>query len=179
MALTILKITHTDSLSPFIDQGDKYQAVNSLCNYLHGLSGGTYKGTSLDLQIAEGSATAASGTVTFTGVGAALDTILINGVTFTARASGATGNEWNVGGSVTASATNLKNAINGSATALVNQHVVATSALGVVTITALNKGAGGNAITLAEGTDSTTAMAESGARLTGGANASANSFSFV
>ena len=39
----------------------------------------------------------ASGTVTFTGVGAANDTILINGVTFTAVASGATGNQWNVG----------------------------------------------------------------------------------
>jgi phage tail sheath gpL-like len=118
-------------------------------------------------------ATAASGTVTLSGAGAANDTILINGVTFTAQASGATGNQWNVGANATASAAAIAAAINGSASALVNQHVTATSALGVVTITAVNKGVFGNAVTIAEGVDGGSVMTVSGARLTGGAADSA------
>lgn len=111
----------------------------------------------------------ASGTITFTGVGAASDTILINGVTFTAVASGATGNQWNVGGTVTASATNLAAAINASVTALVAGYVTASSAAGVVTITSAFFGTSGNQTTTAEGVDSGSAMTVSGARLISGA----------
>jgi len=46
-------------------------------------------------------AVAASATVTFTKTGEPSDTILVNGVTFTAVASGATGNQWNVGAKAT------------------------------------------------------------------------------
>jgi phage tail sheath gpL-like len=127
----------------------------------------------------DGQAVAASGTVTFTGTGAANDTILINGVTFTAVASGATGNQWNVGGSATLSAAALAAAINASASALVSQQVSAASVAGVVTITSKNKGVYGNAVTIAEGVDAGGAMAVSGARLTAGAaDASAITLSF-
>lgn len=175
--LSVIKLTHANSLSALIDQGDQYQVANSLANLLMGLAGGAYA-ASMDLQLSEGNAAASSGTVTFSGVGAANDTILINGVTLTAVAGAPGANQWQVGGTATASALNLKNAINASASALISQHVSATSALGVVTISAKNKGASGNAITLAEGVDANNHMAESGARLSGGSDATANVFHF-
>lgn len=159
------------------------EILQRIINHLTALIGGSELGPSgsapsIAVSI-EGQATAASGTITFTGVGAANDTILINGVTFTAVASGATGNQWNVGASVTASAANLVTAINASATALVSSHVLASSVAGVVTITSKNKGIYGNAATIAEGVDAGAVMAVSGARLTGGAvDATAKTLSF-
>ena len=156
--------------------------VQSLSTFLVGVSTGTELAQdasnppSISISCQE---VAATGTITFTGVGAANDTILINGVTFTAVASGATGNQWNVGASVTASAANLVIAINASATALVSGTVLASSLAGVVTITSLVTGQVGNAITIAEGVDAGGAMTVSGARLTGGAvDASAVTLSF-
>lgn len=112
----------------------------------------------------------ASGTITFSGTGAANDTVLVNGVTFTAVASGATGNQWNVGADAAGSATNLAAAINASATALVVNNVTAAAANGVVTVTAVDPGTMGNCVTIAEGVDAGNAMLVSGARLTGGTN---------
>jgi hypothetical protein len=78
----------------------------------------------------------AAGTLTFTGAPTATQTCSINGVTFTARASGAAGNEFNIGGSPTVTATNLAAAINASSSAKLTNSVIATSNAGVVTITA-------------------------------------------
>lgn len=58
---------------------------------------------SFDLQVNGGDAVAASATVTFSDTGEASDTIIVNGTTFTAVASGATGNQYNVGVKATAS----------------------------------------------------------------------------
>jgi phage tail sheath gpL-like len=112
----------------------------------------------------------ASGTITFSGTGAANDTVIVNGVTFTAVASGATGNQWNVGASATLSGDALAAAINASATALVVNNVTAANVAGVVTITAVDPGTMGNCVTIAEGVDASSHMAVSGARLTGGTN---------
>lgn len=73
----------------------------------------------------------------------------------------------------TAAAVLVAASINNSANALVNQHVTATSALGVVTLTHVLKSAAGNATTLSSSATSGTATA-SGARLTGGVTATAN-----
>lgn len=148
--------------------------INDLCTFLEGLGTGTELAESSSAPpsvniTVMGSEVYASGTITFSGVGAANDTILINGVTFTAQASGATGNQWNVGGTATISATNLAAAISASVTALVSGYVTAASVAGVVTVTAANPGIVSNSITIAEGVDSTAAMVVSGARLTGGA----------
>src|SRR5574343_1125761 len=62
-------------------------------------------------------AVAASKAGTFTGAPTATETVTIKGVAFTARASGATGNEFNIGGTVTLTASALKDAINASTTA--------------------------------------------------------------
>lgn len=112
-----------------------------------------------------GNATAASGTFTLATV-IATDEVVINGVTFACVASGATGNQFNVGGSDTITAANLAAAINASVTALVAGVVTATSAAAVVTVSAVETGLTGNAITISSPDATITA---SGARLTGGA----------
>lgn len=61
-------------------------------------------------------ATMATLVITFTGIPAADGTITIAGVTFTAKASGATGNQFNAVTDATTCATNLKTAINASTT---------------------------------------------------------------
>ena len=147
----------------------QHETAQRIINFITGLCSGTEIGPSgsapsVAISI-EGQATAASGTYTLTSV-VATDAVAVNGVTFTAVASGATGNQFNVGVSDTATATNLAAAINASATALVSGYVTASSAATVVTVTAVQKGLAGNVytITSADGT-----IVASGARLTGGA----------
>src|SRR5512132_355440 len=82
--------------------------------------------------------TQATGTVTLSS-GSGTVGATINGVSVTVT--------WAT--SDTASATALAAAINASSNALVNKHVTATSAAGVVTLTALTPGYAGNAVTLA------------------------------
>jgi hypothetical protein len=148
--------------------------VNRIAQYLESTSTGTEVALSstappsVNIQVQD-SKVQATGTVTFTGTGAANDTILINGVTFTAVASGATGNQWNVGGTATLSAAALAAAINASVTALIAGYVTAANLAGVMTITSAFYGLAGNQTTIAEGVDAGSAMAVSGARLTGGA----------
>jgi phage tail sheath gpL-like len=180
MAKSVIVFDHPESAA---DMGDIMQVadtsntlllINKLQNYLGSLATGVRSASVVTRVVA----VQATGTITFSDTGAADDTVLINGVTFTAKASGATGNEWNVGASATLSAAALAAAINASATALVNEHVTASADSGVVTITAINAGHSGNAITIAEGVDSGTDMAVSGARLTGGTDGTEKTYSF-
>lgn len=168
---TTLLITHGGEASATIsellsvaDSSNKGREINLIQDYLNALAGGARE-ASIKVGV---NAVKASGTVTFSGVGQATDTILINGVTFTAVASGATGDQWNVGGTATLSGAALAAAINASVTALVANYVTAASVAGVVTITAVRPGIFGNTVTIAEGLDGLSAMAVSGARLTGG-----------
>lgn len=142
--------------------GNKAGYVNDLQNYL----GKVFQNPSNSaLQVSTASVAKASGTLTLSGV-VATDTCAVISVTFTAVASGATGNQFNVGADDTETAVNLKNAINANAT--LSQMVVATSALGVVTITAVDYGTSGNAYALTAGTHFT----RSAATLTGGVSPS-------
>jgi len=109
----------------------------------------------------------ASGTITFTGNPANDETLTINGVTFTAKTSGATGDQFNIGANVTAHATNLAAAINASTTAKIAGVVEATSELGVVTVKCKVPGKVGNVMTLTESMANT---AVSGANFTSGAD---------
>lgn len=176
---TILTITHdkdtaadmTARLSAETNNPKLY--VNRLQDYLQGVSSGIYH-AKIDSQVDQGSATAASGTLTLASV-VATNTCAVNGVTFTCVASGATGNQFNVGGTDTVTATNLAAAINASVTALVSGYVTATSAGAVVTVTAAKRNQDGNMCTISGGQATITA---SGARLTGGTDASANTYSY-
>jgi hypothetical protein len=104
----------------------------------------------------------ASGTVTLSSH-VATNTVTINGVVFTAVASGATGNQYNVG-TDTVTAANLAAAINASVSAAVAGLVTATSSGAVVTVTAVTPGLLGNLVTLAISANGSV----SGANATGG-----------
>jgi phage tail sheath gpL-like len=79
-------------------------------------------------------------------------------------ASGATGNQYNVGGSDAVTADNLAAALNANTT--LDGMIVATSGSGVVTLTALLPGELGNAVTLAISANGSV----SAARMAGGTN---------
>ena len=137
-----------------------YRAVLAqVASFLEAVSAGHQVG-SVAYVVDGGDGVAATGTVTLSS-GSGTVGATINGVSVTVT--------WAT--SDTASAAALAAAINNSANALVNQHVTATSALGVVTITHRLKSAAGNAVTLAA---SGTGATASGARLTGGVTATAN-----
>lgn len=114
---------------------------------------------------------------TLTGVSViATNTIVINGVTFTCMASGATGNQFNVGASDTLTMAAAAAAINASVTGLVAGYVVATSATNVLTLTSAFPSLAGNqcTVTSAGGT-----ITVANARLVGGAaDATAQTLSF-
>jgi len=105
----------------------------------------------------------ATGTVTLSSH-VATDTVTVNGIVFTCVASGATGNQYNVGGSDALTADNLAAALNANTT--LAGMIVASSASGVVTLTALVPGTLGNAITLAISAHGSV----SAARMAGGTN---------
>jgi phage tail sheath gpL-like len=105
----------------------------------------------------------ATGTITLSSH-VATNTVTVNGITFTCMASGATGNQYNVGADDTATAANLATALNANTT--LDGMIVATSALGVVTLTALMPGELGNAVTLAISANGSV----SAARMSGGTN---------
>ena len=179
MGKSVILLTHDESSVDIIAQilaasGNRFAEGNLLENYFGALKAGVRKATCAVAAYA----VQATGTITFTGIGAASDTVLINGVTFTARASGATGDEWNVGASATLSAAALAAAINASATALISGYVTAANVAGVLTITAVRPGTQGNCMTIAEGVDGSSHMAVSGARLTGGTEGTDRTFYF-
>ena len=109
----------------------------------------------------------ASGTGTFTGAAVAGETMTIAGVTFTASATpNEAANEYLVSATVALEAASLARSINASTTASPN--VQASSALGVVTITAVNPGTASNFIPTVDVDTSNFTFAQ--ALLTGGTN---------
>lgn len=171
MGVSKFFITQTDhSDTDLTDAGDKQDFANRVIRLFSEFACGAKRGSVL----VDGDTTAATGTLTFASV-IATDAFTVNGVTFTAVASGATGNQFNVGVDDTATAANAVTAVNASASALVANHVTATSAAGVVTMTADYGGTPGNAITIASGDATITA---SGARLTGGADGTEDTYSY-
>jgi diphthamide biosynthesis methyltransferase len=175
MAQTQITITHDKDVANDLKVKYQTQAANaeveaSLIENLMAALGTGVRNGSMVVNIGDGTAAQASGTITYSAPTVAGDTIIINGVTLTAVASGATGLQYNVGATATIQAANLVNAINNGVSALISSTVVATSALGVVTLTAVQAGIVGNAITTAKGVDTGAVVTVSGARLTSGAD---------
>jgi hypothetical protein len=145
---------------------------NTLGNYIHGGLNRSYP-QSWGLSIG---AAYATDTITFSSTGPAnSQTITIAGVTFTAKTSGATGNQFNISATPATVAANLTAAINAS-TNLVGL-LTATSALGVVTVKSAVPGAIGNFITVANVNLANTAVAT--ATLTGGVEGDAFSINML
>jgi phage tail sheath gpL-like len=141
--------------TPYTDKG-KNQSLQNLARLVHGLSGGVLQGV-VSVHTSTNAAVAASGTITltFANINAA-ETVTIGGVVLTARASGAVaGTEFNILTNATVTAANLTTAINANTT--LNKHVTATSAAGVVTVTANLRGSLGNLIVMS--TNDATAFA--------------------
>lgn len=105
---------------------------------------------------------AATATITSTGSASNNETALVCNQTLTAKTSGAVAanGEFNISGTVGTQAANIAAAINAVA-ALKNQ-VVATAALGVVTITSLVPGTIGNGLQISESLTNVTATAFAG-----------------
>jgi hypothetical protein len=120
------------------------EAADGLSNYFKALAGGV---RSASVVVLAGSVKA-TGLVTFTGAPVANETVTIANVVFTAKASGATGNQFNIGGSITLTAAALAAAVNASSN--LAGIVTATSAVGVVTLTAVAPGVIGNGLALSE-----------------------------
>jgi hypothetical protein len=138
LTLVINSADSADTLNAFVNpqEGNQKPTLTGIENLISAMNGGM-KDIEDGLVIFGVPAIA---TVTFTGAPTAAQLVTINGVAFTARASGAVANEFNIGGSVTITATNLAAAINASVTDGVSGCVVASSDAGVVTITSLVTG---------------------------------------
>ena len=166
MAKSLIVLTHNESSADMqelilAETGNRFKAGSKLIKYFRSLMGGA---KSVSVYIGE-TAVQASGTVTLS-AHVATDTVTVNGVVFTCMASGATGNQYNVGGSDTITGDNLAAAINASATALLSGYVTAANVAGVVTVTSVTPGLAGNMFTLAISAHGSV----SGAKLTGGTN---------
>ena len=142
------------------ENNNRFLAGQRLMAYVRSIMGGA-KQAKVTIGV---NASQATGTITLASH-VATNTVTVNGVTFTAVASGATGNQYNVGtDSVTAA--NLAAAINASVSPLVAGYVTAVANGAVVTISAVTPGLAGNVFTIAVSANGTA----SGARLTGGDN---------
>lgn len=124
----------------------------------------------------QGNQVQASATLTGTSV-IATDAVVINGVTFTCVASGATGNQFNVGASDALTMAALAAAINASVTAKIAGYVTATSLLTVTTVTAVAYGLSGNMFTITSN-DGTIVASGSGFLTGGAADATAQTITF-
>ncbi len=154
----------------------KYATVQDMAQLLEKVnSGGEGGGPPTVTSNVKENATRAHGTLTLASV-VATNTATINGVVFTAIASGATGNLFNVGADDTATAVNLAAAINGSVTALIAGYVTATSAVNVVTVSSTDYGIYGNQTTFVGGTNIT--ASPSGRLASGAVDPSAKVYTF-
>ena len=125
-----------------VNKSSPKETIIALRNYCDALAGG-YAAASIDLHTAPASPVAAATTVTLADV-AADDTLVIGGVTLTAKASPSGEAQFSQAGSDTVDAASLVSIINAHST--LARVVIATSALGVVTLTCKVKGVIGNFI---------------------------------
>ena len=133
-------------LESIINKGDAKCCLQDFINFLQGVQAGVYR---LIGGFAFG-AVQSSATLTVDSTGSTAPEIMtICNVVFTARASGATGNEFNVSATPATQAANMAAAINASAN--LAGKVTATALLGVVTVTAVIAGLSGNGFQISEG----------------------------
>jgi hypothetical protein len=118
---------------------------------------------------------AARGTIVFAAQPAVNATLNINGTAFTAVASGATGNQFNIGANLAATLTNIVTVLTASVAPAVTQAAYSQTGGNTLVITRTALGPAGNSFTLAASTTPASNGTVSGATLSGGAN----SHSFV
>lgn len=152
---TRIVIATNDSIAMVTDQlypatgGSVPESVDRISRYVEGLAQGAFDFTSIAVSIGVLPATA---TLTMTGAATAGQTLSVANVTFTAETSGATGNQYNLSGTVGTQAANIAAAINGSTN--LTGIVTASALAGVVTITAFSAGLDGNGLQISAGNTS-------------------------
>lgn len=126
---------------------DGRSSFNRFGDYLHAIAGGPYAGSAV---VTEG-AVNAYGLITSTGSATNGQQMTVANTTLTAKTSGANpaAGEFNISGTVATQAANIAAAIN--AVSALSGVVTATSALGVVTVTAVAPGSIGNGLELSAG----------------------------
>lgn len=129
--------------------------LQGISNFINALQGGYRNLSSGQINIS----TKGTALITFSGTPVADETITINGVVFTAKASGTVANTFVLSATVATSATNLAAAINASTSAGIANCVTATSSAGVVTITARVSGKAALGYTISESMTGTAATA--------------------
>jgi hypothetical protein len=181
MPTTILTITHSESaaqMSDMLDRDNKHEQATAIAQYLESLKSGFRQGT-IDVQVAEGDAVAASVGVTEMDIPAIGDTLVINGVAFTAVAADPGDEEFLIGDFGENNA-NIAAAINASNQTMVSDYVTATVGEdGTLILTAIRKGIDGNAMRIdATGSWYNLPTAASTAYFSGGTNATPNTHTF-
>lgn len=165
---TVIRIIQAKSRASLdkliVDSTQPRSMALRLAEHFEALAAGNEQGT-LEVYVGDTTGVKASGTVTIAS-GSGTVHIVINGVDFSRT--------WATDDTTTAAA--FATAINASSNALVTGHVTATSALGVVTITAVEKGKAGNAITTSA---SGTGMTANQTRLTAGAGGGTTKVSYA
>lgn len=166
---TVIELTHsTESIQSVKDKillpaTKVMEELVALRGFFHAAAGGN-RDVKAIVQVNSGDAVAASGTVTLLNF-VATNSFAVGEETFTGSATPSGNNQFLSTGTDTADAAAAVVKINAHPDLL--QTVTATSALGVITITAKSPGRAGNYITLTSGTNATA----SGATLTGGTDA--------
>lgn len=122
-------------------------ALNNFIDYLGGVAGGNNMAS---LAFKVGSVQAAGTLTVATGGSANNETCSICNITFTAKTSGATGNQFNISATAATQASNMAAAINASSD--LAGKVTASALAGVVTITSVVPGLLGNGLQLSAGT---------------------------
>lgn len=135
------------------EESNHIESAIRLSSYLDAVTSGARRAKLISFV----GAVSAVGTLTLTGLPTAADTFSVNGVSFEAKASGATGDEFNIGSDETETAQNIVAAVVASASADVS-YITASSVAGVVTFSCDVPGLIGNQLTLTESLDNATAV---------------------
>lgn len=151
-ATTASEIAPNVASNPHTSGADAWAAIDKIAAFIQ--AQGLGRGVNV---VVNTGAVAATGLVTFTGAPSNNETLSIANVTFTAKTSGATGNQFNIGGDVATTAENLATAINASSD--MAGIISASSSAGVVTLTSLVPGTIGNGLELSESLSNATVTA--------------------
>ena len=133
--------------------GDISASIESVARYVHGYAVGAWRG---DLLWRMG-AVKARAILALSGQPSDSETFVLCGTTFTAKTSGATGNEFNIGATVPETLANIAAAVNASATTKVTGSVTSSVISATqVAFDAIDAGAAGNGYVLTESMSNTT-----------------------
>jgi hypothetical protein len=141
----LVAIETKDPLNGF-KTGAKQPSLRALANHLEGLASGTKRGTAVDVWSGGADVAYSFGTIVLDNASVD-DTVSINGVAITAKASADIGAlQFSQGGTDAADATSLCAVINGTTNALIQHHVEASNFSGSV---ALDNAEAGNWVEIA------------------------------